>query len=165
MIALARVVEYISLQINAPPPVQSFFWPLHNSLLSIWMGVILICILVESYWSMLQTLIWGARRTGTPLSSVWNDKIPLLAQSVTSMCESHQALSCRLVGLSLLGVPTSIGLLRNLPSTTFSSAGFLALVTMTWWYWFVVTPWMAVALLWVAFFSGFCFALIEMAGL
>ena len=203
VLLLARIVEYVSLAANTQPRgpgggggvpplllpaplIQAFLWPVHNTLLSIWMGVVLIHTLVTSAGAVLQTIVWGARRTGISLSRVWNDQIALCATSITTMCEDHQAVTCRVVGLVLwpmpyvtqfLGVnsinttnnPNYSGV-RSRNSTPSAGAGTLTcaiyctFLALTWWYWLLVVPWLASCLLGTAISTGFCFAVIELAG-
>ena len=211
VLVLARIVEYISLAANPrhrggggghgggmpplllPAPfIQAFLWPVHNSLLSIWMGVVLVHTLVTSAGAVLQTIIWGARRTGISLSRVWNDQIALCATSITNMCEDHQAVSCRVVGLVLWPMPYVIQLLglgtigmnavrgvggggnNNNSNTNTNNGGGVGTLTCTmyctfliatWWYWLLVVPWLASCLLGTAISTGFCFFVIEMAGI
>jgi hypothetical protein len=129
------------------------------------MLLILVLTLVESVWNIFQIVVWGARRTGLSLTRVWDHDLRLWEQCQVGMCESHQAMTCRLVGLFLL--PMSF-LLRNLKhyigSTTLASALFGICFVAGWWYFLFVLPWMACVLLGTACASGTCFALIEVAG-
>jgi hypothetical protein len=163
VIMMARLVEYVSLS-SSTRSLQAFLWPVHNCLLSAWMGVILLSTMVEYAWAMLQTIVWGARRTGVSLASVWNERIPMVSQSISSLCESHQALSCRLVGLVFMPVPATTNVLQQ-SGLTLATVVYLALLSMTWWYWFLVVPWLVACLLGTALASGACFGLIDLAGM
>lgn len=163
VIMMARLIEFVSLS-TSTRALQAFLWPVHNCLLSVWMGVILLSTMMEYAWAMLQTIIWGARRTGVSLASVWNERIPMVSQSISSLCESHQALSCRLVGLVFLPVPTMTNVLQQ-SGLTVATVIYLALLSMTWWYWFLVVPWLVTCLLGTALASGTCFGLIDLAGM
>jgi hypothetical protein len=191
LLLVARLVEWISLTMVAPPPpqgggssassssattkmVQAFFWPAHNCLLSLWMGVVLVHTTMTSAGSVLQTIVWGARRTGISLPRMWNDQVLLCATTISGMCESHQALTCRLVGLVLLPLSIVAGLLsdhkRQGNNNTQASAGTLTCATycvflmVTWWYWLLFLPWWSGFILCLALAVGGCFALIELAG-
>lgn len=176
VICVASVVEKLSLTLfhgDAPIPqkvMQSFLWPMHNSLLSIWMGLILTHTVLGAALEFAQTLFWGARRTGLSLQFIWNEKVRLAADSILTICEAHQPLSARLVGLALLpytAVVAFVGAAQGAAGgNVLVSAGLYVLVMLvcTWWYWFVVLPWCTALFLITAFFSGNCFALIEMAG-
>lgn len=167
VLQLARFVEHLSLSRQGPPNavLQSFLWPLHNSLLALWMMLILVLTLMESVWNILQIVVWGARRTGLSLTRVWDHDLRLWEQCQVNMCETHQATTCRLVGLFLL--PVSF-VLRNLKrfvgSMTLASTLFGAMAMMTWWYFVFVLPWLAFIVLGTACSSGACFALIQVAG-
>ena len=167
VIFMARIVEYLSLR-SQSREVQSFFWPLHNALLSTWMAVIVLLIITGSVGTILQTLVWGGRRTGRSLSVEWKESVLVLHQSIANMCEAHQALTCRLVGLLLLPLSTIIRLLEYTLSSnsllTLQCTLLVILVLMTWWYWYLVVPWCMACLLGTAMASGACFALIEFAG-
>lgn len=163
VIMMARLIEYVSLS-SSTRALQAFLWPVHNCLLSTWMGVILLSTIMEYAWAMLRTIVWGARRTGITLASVWNERIPMVSQSISSLCESHQALSCRLVGLIFLPIPTTTNVLQQ-SSLTLATVIYLVLLSMTWWYWFLVVPWLVACLLGTALASGTCFGLIDLAGM
>jgi acyl-CoA-binding protein len=163
IIQLAKMVELWSL--TSSKVVSAFLWPLHNSLLALWILVILWLTLLTSSWSILQILVWGARRTGISLTRVWKDDLGLTTQCISGMCEPHQAMTCRLVGLTLLPVGWTVGLLKSMVgSMTFASTLFLASMLLTWWYWMLVLPWLSACLLGAAISSGACFSVIEFAG-
>jgi acyl-CoA-binding protein len=163
IIQLAKMVEHWSL--TSSKVVSAFLWPLHNSLLALWTLVILWLTLLTSSWSILQILVWGARRTGISLTRVWQDDLGLTTQSISGMCEPHQAMTCRVVGLVLLPVHWTVGLFKTMvPSMTFASLLFVASMLLTWWYWLLVLPWLSACLLGAAIASGACFAVIEFAG-
>lgn len=176
VIGVASLVERLSLTLfRGDTPisqkvVQSFLWPMHNSLLSTWMGLILTYTILGAAIEFVQSIFWGARRTGLSLEFIWNEKIQLSADSILTMCEAHQPLSARLVGLALLPYTAVVALISALQSTTGGNllvgAGLYVFIMFvcTWWYWFLVLPWFAVIFLGGAFMSGNCFALIEMAG-
>ena len=176
VIGVASLVERLSLTLfrgDTPIPqkvVQSFLWPMHNSLLSTWMGLILTYTILGAAVEMVQTIFWGARRTGLSLQFIWNEKVQLSADSILTMCEAHQPLSARLVGLALLPFTAVVAFISALQSATggnlLVAAGLYVFVMFiaTWWYWFLVLPWCAAIFLGAAFLSGNCFALIEMAG-
>lgn len=165
VLQLARFVEHLSLSSDNNTAVQAFLWPLHNSLLSLWMLTILALTLLEGSWHVLQTVVWGARRTGLSLARVWDHDLGLWQQCVHGMCESHQATTCRLVGLVMLPISFALGLLkRMIGSMTLASSIFVVLVMAGWWYFVFVLPWLGACLLGAACTSGACFALIQVAG-
>ena len=176
VIAAASLVERLSLTLfrgDTPIPqkvVQSFLWPLHNSLLSLWMGLILTYTVLGAAIDILYTLFWGARRTGLSLQFIWNEKVQLSADSILTMCEAHQPLSARLVGLGLLPFTAVVAFISTIQKATGGNllvAGGLyvfAMFIVTWWYWLLTLPWLGSVFLGAAFLSGNCFALIEMAG-
>lgn len=163
VIFLAKHVELWSLS-SSNKIVAALLWPLHNSLLSLWILAIALLTIFGGAWQVLQILIWGARRTGISLGQVWKD-LSLLVSSIHSACEPHQALTCRLVGLSLLPASYTIAILeKTIPSMTLASATLVILLGMSWWYFCLVLPWLSSLMLGTAMFSGFCFAIIEFAG-
>lgn len=176
VIGIASLVERLSLTLlrgDTPIPqkvLQSFLWPMHNSLLSTWMGLILVYSVLGAAVEFVQTLFWGARRTGLSLQFIWNEKVQLSADSILTMCEAHQPLSARLVGLALLPYTAIVAFIGAVQGATggnlLIAAGLYVFVMFiaTWWYWFLVLPWCAAFFLGAAFLSGNCFALIEMAG-
>jgi acyl-CoA-binding protein len=161
-----------------PPPVlQSFFWPAHNALLAVWMGVILVATTWTAAMQLLATLVWGSRRTGHSLFALWNDTVLLASQSIHALTERHQPLTARLTGLLLLPFTVLVALTNSIggmSSNSNSSPSSPAAITtsllyclglgMTWWYWFLTLPWLAVCFLSCAVLAGGCFALIELAG-
>ena len=176
VIGVASLVERLSLTLfrgDTPIPqkvMQSFLWPMHNCLLSTWMGLILVYTVLGAAVEFVQTLFWGARRTGLSLQFIWNEKVQHSADSILTMCEAHQPLSARLVGLALLPYTAVVAFIGALQAATggnlLVAAGLYVFVMFiaTWWYWFIVLPWCGAFFLGSAFFSGNCFALIEMAG-
>eukprot|EP00538_Stauroneis_constricta_P004875 CAMPEP_0119552508 /NCGR_PEP_ID=MMETSP1352-20130426/5475_1 /TAXON_ID=265584 /ORGANISM="Stauroneis constricta, Strain CCMP1120" /LENGTH=461 /DNA_ID=CAMNT_0007598749 /DNA_START=1089 /DNA_END=2474 /DNA_ORIENTATION=- len=157
------------LMLVPSPIIQAYLWPIHNCLLSLWMAIILVITLLSGAWRSLQTLIWGARRTGMALRTVWQSEIQGSTQAIHSLCQPYQAISCRLVGLVLLPISTIVGILHGILGgndfyITLASMIFTLIMMATWWYWMICLPWLATCLLGTAFASGACFALIEFAG-
>lgn len=164
VIFLARLVETWTLTTGSRI-VAALLWPLHNALLGLWILAICLLTLGGSALQIIQILIWGSRRTGISLQHVWKEQIGLLLVNIDRTCEPHQALGCRLVGLTLLPVTYAIQILNQvLPSMTLAGSSFVVLLGITWWYWLLVVPWLAFLMLGTALMSGFCFALIEFAG-
>lgn len=167
LIKFAGFLELIALSWDGPiipqPVLQSFLWPLHNVCLALWMAIIL----VSTSWTALaqvgQTMIWGSRRTGLQLTSIWKDCIVFASTSRLTLTEPHQPLSARLVGLSLLPMSLIIMVTGRLP-VVWGSTFYVVAFMMTWWYWFLVLPWLAACLIGAAIVAGNCFALIELAG-
>lgn len=168
VLQLARFVEHVSLATAADnAALQAFLWPLHNCLLSLWMLMILVLTLGESSGNILQIVVWGARRTGLSLGKVWDHDLALWQQCVVGMCESHQAMTCRLVALLVLPASYTYGAIKRLigsRSMTLASAMFVVLLGTGWWYFVFVLPWLAICMLGMACASGSCFALIQVAG-
>jgi hypothetical protein len=167
VLQLARFVEHLSLSCDNNTALQAFLWPLHNSLLSLWMLIILSLTVLEGSWHILQIVVWGARRTGLSLTRVWDHDLGLWQQCVHGMCESHQATTCRLVGLTMLPISFVVGLLKRMiggSSMTLASSIFVVLAMAGWWYFVFVLPWFGACLLGAACASGACFALIQIAG-
>jgi acyl-CoA-binding protein len=171
VIKAAALLEWISLvvaphQLVVVPAavVQSWLWPFHNVLLGLWMGTILVFTGMISAWDLLQTLLFGSRRTATTLTRLWKDQVAQTSSSVTTLTESHQPLTARLVGLSLIPYTALVGVLTSLFSTTWASVFYILAMAATWWYWSWALPFMAACLLGASVLAGNCFALIELAG-
>lgn len=167
VLQMARFVEFLSLRNTDSnnAVLQAFLWPLHNSLLSLWMLIILVLTLLEGSWNILQIVVWGARRTGLSLTRVWDHDLGLWQHCQVGMCEAHQATTCRLVGLVLLPVSYTLSFLKRfVKSTTLAASLFVILNMVGWWYFVLVLPWLAACLLGAACTSGVCFALIQVAG-
>mmetsp|Transcript_13620 Transcript_13620/g.34250 ORF Transcript_13620/g.34250 Transcript_13620/m.34250 type:complete len:365 (-) Transcript_13620:245-1339(-) len=163
----ARFLEHVTLTTPGRNLVASFCWPLHKSLLVVWMLIILYVTVLRSCLNTLAILVWGSRRTGLSLNREWMEIIPLVAHSVSVMCEKHQPLTSRLMGLVLLPFSSLIGYLNETltdTSVTLASFSMIAVLCVTWWYWLLTVPFLVGSLLTTAFGVGFCFVLIEFAG-
>ena len=184
LLAVATLVEHVSLAtppqlflLLLPAPVlQSLLWPWHNSLLALWMGIILIATAWTGAWELLYTTLLGSRRSGWSLAAVWQTQVLAAANTVGTLAEAHQPLTARVMGLCLwpLAVVVSWVVEKGMGRIIiFSSSDFFVLAKavaycvwlgVTWWYWFLVLPvvfgwWMVVAGV-----VGLCFALIELVG-
>lgn len=169
LLTVASFLEYVSLTADGTVPlpsgvVQSFLWPLHNCFLSLWMAYILTTTGWTAAWEMLQTVMWGSRRTGLALDAVWKDQVQWSAQSARTLTESHQPLTARLMGL-LLWPYTFLVMVANIPGQgLWKAVTYCTLLAITWWYWCVTLPLVAFWLLGAAILAGNCFGLIELAG-
>ena len=170
LIGFAALIERICLTAEGFIPMvpidvlRSFLWPMHNSLLALWMGYILVATSWTAAVELSQTVVWGSRRTGTTLEVVWKEQVIWCAQSVGTLAESHQTLTARLTGLSLWVLALLVSFANTPGSILWKSIAFVVLLCSTWWYWLVVLPWSGVALLFLSILAGNCFALIELAG-
>lgn len=166
LLSAARFLEHITLTTTPGKNlVASFCWPLHKCFLVLWMLVILYVTVLKTCGNLLAILVWGSRRTGLSLSREWGEILPMVADSVTILCEPHQPLTARLVGLVLLPACYWFGCLHELLSNeTLASFSVLVSLGATWWYWWLTVPFLVGSLLCTAFGVGFCFVLIEFAG-
>lgn len=167
LLAVAALVEYVSIAHLLPFPsavVQSFLWPCHNVLLALWMGLILTYTGWSAASDLIQTIVWGSRRTGHSLPIIIKDQVVWSSQSVSILTENHQPLSARLVGLALLPYTLVVSLALLAPGDIWQSALYCGILFATWWYWSITLPWLALCLIGAAIFAGNCFALIEIAG-
>jgi len=163
VIFLAKQVEALSLA-SGNNVFRALLWPLHNSLLSLWIMAIASITLFDGVLKILQVLVWGARRTGISLTLIWKD-LNLLVSSIHGACEPQQAIACRLVGLGLLPATYTVSLLdKGFSSVTLASVGLVALLTMNLWYFIFLLPWAGFWMLWFSVLAGFSFAVIEFAG-
>jgi hypothetical protein len=179
IIGLAEQVEKVSLLVGnflgegnalsilSPRVVQAFLWPVHNIFLAIWILSILTCTYLGSVVMTSQTLLFGAKRTNTPLGRVFLEEINPSARAVESLCEQHQTIGVRLTGLVLM----PLMMLCDLSNSVVGRAGiltgsvfFVGSGLFTWWYWLCVVPWLAMCAVSVAVMSGWCFGLIELSG-
>lgn len=166
LIAVASLVEAISLRADfaLAAVLQSWLWPLHNVLLALWMGMIINFTAWSAAWDLLQTVVWGSRRTGWSLTGIWRDEVAWTAQSVQILTEGHQPLTARLVGLSLLPLMMVVQVAGWPPSPVGKASMFIGLLLVSWWFWFLTLPWLGLCLMGCAILAGNCFALIEVAG-
>ncbi len=167
LFGVAKFLEHVALTTPGKNLVASFCWPLHKSLLVVWVLLILYVSVIRSSLNTMAILVWGSRRTGLSLNREWMEIIPLVAHSISTMCEPHQPLTCRLVGLLVLPFSSLIGYLDETltdASVALASFSMIAVVVITWWYWLLTVPFFVWMLLCSAFGVGFCFVLIEFAG-
>jgi len=173
LLSLASLVEFLSLNFQSSLSAwQSFWWPTHNVLLCLWMQLILLSSIAGSSWQLLCTVLWGSQRTGISLSIVWEEEIRPSTQAIHTLCEPHHpSIAVRLVGLFVLPYTFLVemfcdGIVSGLTggSLLAESIVHIFIVVVSWWYWFLVVPWLAGCMLFAAFWSGFCFALIDLAG-
>ena len=175
LLSIATFVEYLSLNSTRVLPfphsvVQSFLWPLHNISLAAWMLLILILTFISTAASLATTVLWGSRRTGLSLPRLWAEGVQPAATAVHALCQPHQPISVRLVGLLLLPYTAIVqgfcdGFVEPMiKSSLVTSLMYVCAMLLSWWYWIVVIPWIEAGIYVAAFWSGFCFALIELAG-
>jgi hypothetical protein len=156
-----------------PGVVQSLLWPLHNSLLVVWMLIIFISTLTGSALVTFKTMFLGSKRTGVSLESIFSQEIRPCKNGADSLTESHQTACVRLLGLALYplgflcrfcdGIAEIIPM--NAGAQLFAASGvYVTASAMFWWYWFLVLPWISMVGLCSAFSIGWCFGLIELAG-
>lgn len=179
IIGCAELVEMISLLMGSylgegnavsfvsPRVVQAFLWPVHNIFLAVWILFILTCTYLGSVLMLSQTLLFGAKRTNTPLGRVFLEEVNPSARAVESLCEQHQTIGVRLTGLVLMPLMMTcdfgnsvVGKAGILTGSVF----FVVVGLCTWWYWLCVVPWLAACAVGVAVGSGWCFGLIELSG-
>lgn len=157
-----------------PGVVQSLLWPMHNFLLVLWILVIFLSTLAGSAIVTVKTMLLGSKRTGITLESIFSQEIRPCRHGAISLCESHQTIGVRLLGLALY----PLGFLCNFADSVaervpinpgaqlFVASGvYVATGLFLWWYWCLVLPWLAIVGLSTAFSVGWCFGLIELAGL
>ena len=166
-------VKFLDALFIKPSVIQSLLWPMHNVLLVTWMMVIFLSTLVSSVLITFRTMLLGSKRTGVGLESIFTQEIRPCKNGTDSLTEKHQASSVRLLGLALhpLGFLCSFSdaVAEKIPMSAstqlFVASGvYVACGSMFWWYWFLVLPWMSMAGMTLAFSVGWCFGLIELAG-
>ena len=151
-----------------PSALQAFLWALHNTLLAIWISVILICTALGSISILSRTILFGSNTTNVPLETTFETEVAPSGKICRELCLPHQALSIRLVGLSLW----PLVLISDITETVLKSAGtvmagitYIAIITFTWWYWLAVLPWLAFMAVCLSISLGIGFFLIELSGL
>jgi len=182
LIHLAQMVESFSLYVQSPSNlleeyipflspsvVQALLWPIHNVLLALWIWMIVCCTTVGSLASTVKTILFGSNTTGLPLDDIYKSEVAATHQICRTLCDAHQALSVRLVGLALW--PWDVTSLQTtawvldcagyLPALTF----FSVLTVCSWWYWIFVLPWLAAWAIGLASLLGVGYGLIELAGM
>lgn len=187
VLTIAAMIEKISLylQLNEgarsildtialrPGVVQSLLWPLHNCLLIVWMLVIFLSTLTGSALVTLKTMALGSKRTGVSLENIFSQEVRPCRNGASSLTEMHQTTSVRFLGLALypLGFLCRFcdGVAERIPMNAgaqlfVASAVYVSVSAMFWWYWFLVLPWISMVGIGLAFSSGWCFGLIELAG-
>ncbi|KAL7559389.1 hypothetical protein ACA910_008012 [Epithemia clementina (nom. ined.)] len=171
LIGYATLVEHISITAEGFLPMipvdvfRSFWWPTHNSLLTLWMAYILVATAWTAALELTQTIVWGSRRTGLALDVIWKEEVVWCAQSVGSLAEPHQPLTARFMGLCLWFYALLVSLASTPGSMVWKSVLYITfLCVFTWWYWLVVLPWLGLSLLGLSLLAGNCIAVIELAG-
>lgn len=153
--------------------IRSFLWPLHNTLLVVWMLLIFLSTATGTAVIAARTMLLGKTTTGTSLAEILTQEIRPLGTGLKDLCGVHQSVGVRLLGLALY----PMGLVCELSGEFRERCGgmgerfgacaavgvYVAAVGVLWWYWLVVLPWMAMVGLMVSVGLGWCFGLIELA--
>jgi len=79
-----------AVSILSPRVMQAFLWPVHNIFLCVWICLILTTTYLGSMVMMVQTLLFGAKRTNAPLGRLFMEEVAPCARAVESLCEQHQ---------------------------------------------------------------------------
>jgi len=123
----------------------------------------------------------GKRTTGTTLEDIFWEEIEPLSVAVKDLCGAYQSLGVRLLGLALYpmgvvcgladvcrkrlsGIHVSVGGVGDRFGLYVALGVYVLSVTVLWWYWLVVLPWMAIWGIMLSVGAGWCFGLIEFAG-
>ena len=189
VISLASTMEYISLTLSSEPSIrnllgsigirpavfQSMLWPLHNVLLVLWILVLFISTLAGSAIVMAKTILLGSKRTNIRLEDVFAEDIYPCRMGASSLCQSHQAITVRLLGLILypLGMVCELAessrskavVGRDGGGLMIGSAVFVTGISLLWWYWLILLPWVGVFAMGGAVSISWCFGLIELASI
>mmetsp|Transcript_24512 Transcript_24512/g.30144 ORF Transcript_24512/g.30144 Transcript_24512/m.30144 type:complete len:399 (+) Transcript_24512:74-1270(+) len=158
----------------SPAVMQSFLWPLHNVLLVVWMLVIFLSTLTGSAILTIKTMLFGSKRTGVTLENIFLQEIKPCQHGTVTLCEPHQVMAVRLLGLVLYPLRFvcgfSEGTMRKIPlghqTELFVGSGIYVLASLIlWWYWFFCLPSFAIGAIALALNVGWCFSLIELANI
>lgn len=177
LLFFAAKVEALALSVNnnntggllggltPPSVVQSFLWPTHNVLLTAWIVLVFLHALVGSASAAARTVLLGSNTTGVPLACVFREEILPAARTAAGLTAAHQALSVRLAGLGLMPFVTICDVShRGAGGALWPGATlYVAALSCTWWYWACALPTAVAFGIWTAAWSGWCFALIELA--
>lgn len=156
-----------AVSVMSPRVLQAFLWPVHNVFLCAWICLILTTTYLGSVLMMMQTLLFGAKRTNAPLGRLFMEEVSPSARAVESLCEQHQVIGVRVAGLALMPLMMVCDFATSVLSRVgilMSSLVFVGMGICSWWYWICVLPWLSVCGLCLAVMSGWCFGLIELAG-
>ena len=156
-----------AVSILSPRVMQAFLWPVHNIFLCVWICLILTTTYLGSMVMMVQTLLFGAKRTNAPLGRLFMEEVAPCARAVESLCEQHQVIGVRVTGLCLMPLMIICDFTSSLVNRVGILIGSMVFVGLTisgWWYWLCVVPWLSMCGICLAITSGNCFALIELAG-
>ena len=170
LIGFAALIERFSLTAEGFVPMipidvlRSFLWPTHNSLLALWMSYILVATAWTAAVELSQTIVWGSRRTGLNLETVWKEEVVWCAQSVGTLTEPHQPLTARLTGLFLWPYGLLVSIANATGAVLWKAVFYTTFLCITWWYWLLVLPSLGLALLGLSVIAGNCFGVIELAG-
>jgi len=172
-----------STSLFPPSIIQSFLWPLHNVLLSIWIVLIFLSTILSTTLLSLRAILFGSPY---PLSSIFAKEILPASKAAASLCDYYQAVSIRVTGLMFMPYVTicqlsygiagsNSGVSGSVSFSNNSNTGGLGLwigavcyctfLGFSWWYWAFIVPWCAFAGIFIGLSCGWCFALIEMAGI
>jgi len=150
VISLASQLEHISLIVSnymgeghavsilSPRVLQAFLWPVHNVFLCTWITLILTTTYLGSLVMMIQTLLFGAKRTNAPLGRLFMEEVSPWARAVESLCEQHQVIGVRVSGLILMPLMMLCDFAVSVVGRAGILVGSLVFVCMglcSWWYW------------------------------
>ena len=122
----------------SPRVLQAFLWPVHNVFLCTWISLILTTIYLDSMVTMIQTLLFGAKRTNAPLGRLFMEEVSPSARAVESLCEQHQVIGVRVSGLVLMPLMMLCDFAVSVVGKVGILVGSLVFVGMglfSWWYW------------------------------
>jgi hypothetical protein len=126
------------VSIMSPRVLQAFLWPVHNVFLCTWICLILTTTYLGSLVMMIQTLLFGAKRTNAPLGRLFMEEISPSARACESLCEQHQVIGVRVTGLILMPLMIicdfATSIVRRV-NTLFGSVVFVGMGLCSWWYW------------------------------
>lgn len=152
---------------------QSLLWPLHNTLLVVWMLIIFLSTLTGSTIIATKTMMMLNEKTiGTVLVDIFLQEIKPSMIATEELRGNHQAMGVRLLGLALypLGIVCKVADQFRMRwsrdsvavAVYVASAIYVSSIVFLWWYWFVVLPWIAITGLLVSVGFGWCFGLVEL---
>ena len=153
-------------------------YPVHNTLIAIWILFIYVCTFIGSTAVLVKTILLGHNRVGAgTIQDLFQQTIVPLGASTKSLVLPRQSLSVRTVGLLLLplryicqistnvaGADANINEINSSTnSLVFGSIMYVWAGIMTWFYWLSILPWIAVSMLSTSFVVATCYAIIQFA--
>jgi acyl-CoA-binding protein len=174
IIALGKHLEKVtSAPISFLPfiPLTSLHalsYPLHVILLTTWIVLIYLLALTSVSVLTAKTLLLGSSSSGYSLSQIDAGIIKKINHTVERIyTDSKYSLPVRAVGMVFISVNITTEVSSSLSAVAGEFVGSLAYVGIlgcTWWYYYIVVPWLVMAMVWASCIYGVGLGVVEAAG-